>query len=449
MSRVVRGRLLLVGVGAGAAAWGDARDARAGYPDVFGWTPEVVAHAGAGVGDVDTMAAAFVNPAGHAFSARGMRGLSAAVVGSRLEARGERVRIADPWATYGGFVTRPRGGGWLARHLTVALGTHLVSGTVARVSTGYADAPAFPYYQNRTQRLVLLPSVALRLHETLAVGVSANFFAGLRGPADARDAAGREVEATVTQEVYARLAVIAGVRFAPSAQWSFGLAYRQRFSVPYAVATTVNVGGNALAVSVEAEGLYTPDEVVLGARFATARTRWLLDVAWARWSAWRGPFVQVRARLPGLDASPATPDAGLRDTVAVRLGGTVRLDYLRRRAVELRAGLGFETAMVGDQPGRTNLFDGERVVVGLGAGVELPRFWDLDVRLNLAGQLHHLVSRTYTKRVASPAEAARDPGALADEDAATPGVQTTNPGYPSITGGGQAWTVTFGAELVL
>ncbi|MBI5516866.1 MAG: hypothetical protein HY909_23980 [Deltaproteobacteria bacterium] len=430
-----------------------AASALAGYPDVFGLGVESVARAGAGVADSTNFGAAWLNPAGLAFSPGSVLSLGGAFVGSGLVTRGRRVPIEDPFSSPGGLVLRIPGDRWVSRALAFGIGINALPSTLGHIVNGAPDAPMFPYYQNRTQRLVVLPAVALRPHPMLSLGVALNYYASLEGPAEAEEGPLRAVETTITQELRALTTVVLGVRFEPTARWSFGAVYRQRFVAPYAVRTRSNVGGIALDLAVNAEGLATPDEVALGARYRGDRWRLLVDAQWSRWSAWDGPFVRVSATLPGLALTPRSPSGRLQDTYALRLGGSLRAwqGATDDRWVELHAGLGVESSMVHEQPGRTNLLDGPRVLSGAGVTAAVPRpwVWGARFRVGLAVQVHALLPVTLTKRVGTPEEAARDPGVLADEDATLPGTQTRNPGYPTLTGGGFAYTITGGLEIDL
>ncbi len=438
-----------IATGIWAAALASPRAARASDPDLFGWGAASVAQAGAGAATATDFSATFLNPAGLAFGARSTAHLGGTLLASGLGVRGERQDIPDSWGITAGLAVVPRGDTWVARHLAAGVGIYALPDAVIHITTGFPADPAFPYYGNRTQRAVVLPAVALRITDTLSVGVAANVFAGLSGPAAARDGPARAVDATISEAIRARASLVAGVRFDPWPGWSLALVYRQRFEVPYQVSTRNTVGGIPLDITVDAAGLFTPDELVLGAAWRGARWGLTADVRYARWSDWGGPFVNVQATLTGLALTAAPASPGFRDTVSVRAGGRWRTPYAPGRSVELRAGAGYEPTIVGDQTGRTNLIDNDRWIFAAGAAVDLPPVWGVALHLGVGAQVHWMADRTYTKRVGSPVDAARDPSVLADEDASLAGTQTRNPGYPSITGGGAVWTFALGLEVDL
>lgn len=428
-----------------ATAW-------AGYPDVFGAGPVSVARAGSGVASSADGFAAWTNPAGLGFAPRSSVAFGASLLGGALSANGRTYGIAEPFAAPGALVVRPGGDHWLARALAFGAHVHVLPTTIGRIVSGAPDAVTFPYYTNRTQRLVLLPSVALRLGERLSVGLSLNYFAELRGPATASVGPTRGLDTTITEVIRSRTSVVVGARLALSQRWTLGAVYRQRFEAPYAVTTRSDVGGIDLNLAIEADGLVTPDELALGAHYRADRWDLALDLQWSLWSAWAGPFVRVQASLPGLSLAPRLPDANVRDTFAARAGATVRAVGASDRAyLDVHAGLGFESALVGPQRGRTNLVDGERVIVGLGVTYGLPRaaWFPTRARLSFALQGHALVPSTSEKTLSTADDAARDPGALADEDSSLAGVQTRNPGFPTLTGGGFVGTALAAFEVDL
>src|SRR5262245_19542431 len=122
-------------------------------------------------------------------------------------------------------------------------------------------------------------------------------------------------------------------------------------------------------------------------------------------------------------------------------------------SVHWRAGQFYEPSFVLDQPGRGNLIDGPKLGWSLGTGVELRQSKGgsnpvlPSARIDLHAQLVNMLSRRHDKIVSSIEAARDDPNALADEDGSTPGVQISNPGYPSITGSGRV--LTLGATLTL
>lgn len=423
--------------------------ALASGPDLFGQSPEVAALGGAGATTAEEFDATFHNPAGLAFGGRGTFSVGYLRVASWLHIHEETRSIEEPNGIVVGLaepVPLVLGG-----RIRVGLGVYVLPDTIVRVLTRLPDDPTYPLLENRTQRLVVLPGVAVRLASWLAAGVSVNFFAGLDGPASAREGPTRAVETTVYEEIYARAALLAGLRAEPWRSLRIALVYRQEFFVPYAVQTRNLVGGNAIDIDVDARGLYTPHELALGVGWDDGVWRASSEVTYERWGDQDRPYVRVRSVLPAVGplVPPSLPSP-FRDTVHLRLGAGRAVRLAPDRTLELRAGVGFEPAAVAEQTGRQNLLDADKLTTALGAGLVLGDLGTSsggpsagrEVRIDASVSWLHLLPRI-TRKVVSSVEAAReDPSLLADERPAEPGLQLSNPGYPSIEASGEV--LTFG-----
>ena len=129
------------------------------------------------------------------------------------------------------------------------------------------------------------------------------------------------MEPRVDEQILSTLRLNAGLRW-QSSTVALAFVYRQSFSVPFTTVAHTSVAGQPIDLSVDAEGLYTPDELVLGGAW---RARpWLLlslDAQASLWSRWRGPYVVVSSVLPlagALSAPP--PHLQFEDAFALRLG---------------------------------------------------------------------------------------------------------------------------------
>jgi hypothetical protein len=159
------------------------------------------------------------------------------------------------------------------------------------------------------------------------------------------------------------------------------------------------------------------------------------------WSQERSPFTRVTAIINGVRIEPPVPEDGLyRDTVSIRAGGALDHRLSERVSLVYRLGAHFEPTMVADQPGRTNLLDGHKLGLALGAGLVLRDFAPRPIHIDIHAAGTLVTSRRFDK-VVSPVEATRsDPSAIADEDLSMPGDQITNPGFPWVSGGGMVFT---------
>ncbi len=413
-----------------------ASEAHAGVPDVFGLGSEATAQGGAVAASASGFEAVHYNPA--SLSAGSGNSVAVGWLGyaSQLEIREDTAEIAEPQGLLLGL-TRSIAMFGRENGLRLGAGFYVLPDTIVRVLTTFPDEPQYPWFHNRTQRLVVLPGAALRLTDALSVGASANVFAGLSGPARATDGPTRALETSVAEEIFLRMSFAVGARLAVHPEVAWAIAYRHEFFVPYAIQTSNIVGGSSLDIDVEAIGLYTPPELVVGTSWTPPGWTFGLDFTWKAWSGNDRNFVLVESRLPGIGAlDPGLPPSPFRDSFDVRVGGERELPLSGGDSLFLRAGAWFEPTPVLPQTGRTNLLDGDHLVGSIGAGVRLADLLEVPLRIDVHGQWHEILPRTYRKEVHARSD---DPWALADErpGEGAPGIQVSNPGYPQIEAGGR------------
>jgi long-chain fatty acid transport protein len=368
-------RALLVGLTLALAL--RARPAAASAADVFGLGSAETGVAGASAARVRDFSAGYYDPA----ALVGVRAPEASFgllgFGSSLRVRasdGEHgAPMTDPVGILIGAATPVPFTGVLADRLFVGLALYLLPDSIVRVIAHAPEQPFFPLYDNRTQRLIVLPSLAARLWRGLSIGIGINYLAGLSGNVSAAPGATRAIEARVDEAIFAHAAVNAAVRWQVRQDVALALVYRQEFSVPFRTVSRNTVAGQPIDLDVDAEGLFTPHQLVLGGAWQLGRALLSLDLAWSHWSDWRGPYVTVTSELPlvgGIDARP--PRLDYDDTFALRAGFEWLALARGRAQLRLRAGYGFETSPIpADQPATTNLLDGNkhRVAVGVGGRV--------------------------------------------------------------------------------
>ncbi|HVV83291.1 MAG TPA: hypothetical protein VHE35_09435 [Kofleriaceae bacterium] len=427
-----------------AIAAAAAGPAHASPVDVFGLGSRDAAQAGAGVASVDDAAAPLVNPAGLA-RARGKRftiGALAAFANLSIDER--HTGLDEPVGGLFALTAPAPLGGPLAGRLHVGLSMFILPGSVARIIARFPDEPFYPYYQGRTERMVILPALAARVRDDLEVGVAANFLAGLGGGLTAGEGETRAIEARADERVPSVARVIAGVTWAPRADLRLGLAVRQRFEVPFSTVARTEVAGEPIDLDLSASGQFSPAQATAGVTWSRGGSHASLDVTYARWSTYPGPFVEVKSALPLVGPlAAALPAVPWHDTFAARAGG--ELDLGR---VLLRGGYGFETSPVpADQPGVTNLLDGRKHTVAIGLGWRWPRaLGGKGARLDVHLQAQLVADRRMRKTLLATGDDGGSFDGLRDEvvddpnDPATLGVQVSNPGYPSITSGGQVFS---------
>jgi len=430
---------------------GTGGEGRANSAEIFGVGSKTSAMGDAATALVSGPTAAYYNPAGLANGNRAQLHFSTLAYKGWLKVRSDNHSIENPYEFALGLTVAVPFKGKL--HHRIWLGMLLIAhpDILARVISHLPTDPFYPYFDNRTQRLVLIPGLAFRLLDSkrrgrLTLGLGANVFAGLTGVIIGEEGASRSLEARVSEGLSGIFRVVAGLRY--TWRWlNLGFAYRQQFSMPFKTDSFNFVAGGDLNLNVDAQGLFTPHTFVLGMAVKSQKGLSVaLDLSYALWSLWRGPFVDVTSVLPLVgNLVGDTPQVEFKDVFAVRVGAEYRVSLPRKLVLPLRVGVGFETSPVPDQPGRTNLLDGHKLMFSLGGGLDLGRLLKRRVWVDVHLRLHVLVPRTIRKKISVSAEecpATAPPlgpdQALSDEvpcdrtDDTTLGLQISNPGYPYL-----------------
>lgn len=427
----------------------------------------------AGMGDASAAlvhgpVATFYNPAGVANGRRAEFHFSSTAYVGWLKIRQESTSIENPFEFAIGLTVPVPFKGALANRVWIGLLASAHPDILGRVISHLPTDPFYPYFDNRTQRVVVLPTLAFRLldhprYGRLTLGIGVNVFAGLEGVIIGTEGASRSLEARVNQSLSGIFALTAGLRY--SWKWlHVGLAFRQQFSMRFATDSFNFVAGTDLDLSIEAEGLFTPHTFVLGlAATPTRRISVGLDFSYGLWSLYNGPFVRVASVLPLVGSLTGdVPDVEFKDTISAKVGFEYRIPVPKGIHLPVRAGLGFESSPVPDQPGRTNMLDGHKLIISAGMGVDLGLLLGRRVWVDMHLRMHVLIPRTFEK-VLSAAQpecpASRAPlgpdGALLDEvpcdrtNTETLGFQLSNPGYPRLRASGMVFSggFTIGVEL--
>ena len=377
--------------------------------------------------------ATFYSPGGLALGSGVHVELAPTLAISALSAQGERLPIDDPFGIALAFDATVPLGEPLKDRLRFGFGAYLVAPHLARVVVPEQPEPVFPYFENRTQRLVVLPALALKITRALGVGGGVNVLGGVSGAATLTEG---ESDAPRPRVVPARRRASPpspGARSSPAVFLAF--TYRQHFFVPSNIQTSTTVGGLPLAVTVDVgQSLFDPDAFVLGASYGVGHLEAELDATYSVWSIYRAPFVEVHATLPAVDVASVTPPDIAHDVVSVRGAASYRFDLGDHRLF-LRGGVGFEPSMLKSfQQGETNLLDGDKVFVGVGASLELAHVVGHALRFGLGVNTTLVTTMTQDKRACVAAPCPVD--SVAGPDAAHPSVGITNPGFPTLHGGG-------------
>jgi long-chain fatty acid transport protein len=352
-----------------------AAPAAASVGDVFGLGSRAAALAGAATALAEGFEATYYNPARIEGPPRFSLGFLAA--GSLLSANGTRQPIEDPMGILVGATTPLPVGGALRDRIHVGLGLFLLPDKVVR-EIGRAPADAhFPLFDNRTQRVVILPAVAFRLHPKLSLGVAANVLAALGGTVNVREGPLRGLDARVDEDLLTTFAVNAGISIRPTPFITIGLAFREEFSLPFFTNATTGVGGSRFEINLRARTLFEPAAAVLGTAFELSHGLVLAaDLAHKRWSRFPGGLAQVTGSLPlpvgpiaEIPIAPPLPEPRFRDIFAARAGVEWRALERGPWALDVRGGYGFEPSPVPPQTGATSYLDGDKHTFTVGAGL--------------------------------------------------------------------------------
>ncbi len=428
---------------------------RANPIELFGFGSRHAGKAGAVSATCDDFAAGYYNPAGLAFATD--KRLTFGLLGStaNLRIRDDKVGTAEPVGLVIGATTPAPLGGWLENRIHVGFGLYLLPRTIVTIVARVPDEPFYPYYDNRTQRIVILPTVAIRIRDDLAIGGTINFLATMAGGVEASEGATRAIEARVDEEIPSVARINAGVRWRPAQDIDLAFTFRQDFAIPFSTVAINEVAGEPIDLDISADGQFTPMQFVGGAAWHPQNFELALDMVWARWSAYSGPYVRVRSALPLVGPLIGEiPEVPFNDTVAIRLGGEVFFDR-GSGGYSLRGGYAFETSPVPkEQTGVTNLLDGYKNTIAAGAGILFTNaFGKHSLRIDVHASAQLVASRTIDKRLLEDGEEYDPFTSLRDEviddpgDPASLGVQISNPGYPSIDSGGQVFSAGVTAEV--
>lgn len=404
--------------------------ARANPLEVFGLTSRRAGQANTGVAAADDASALYYDPAGLVGSPGGELVVGALAGYSHLSINSGRATLDEPVAIQLAFRTPLRLGRAIADHVTVGLGVHLLPGTLARVDAAAPDEAFYPYYADRLSRMVILPGAAVRLGHGVALGAAFDVLASMSGSSRATET-GDGIDARVDQRAPAIARVLAGLQWQVTPAIRLGAVYRQRFDVPVVTRTQVLVGGDLVDVDLRTTGDFAPHELAAGIAWTGDDLAASLDLGYALWSGYPGPYVRAEsplaAKMPG-----RPPEVPFADTFSVRAG----LESVASEGVVFRGGYGFETSPVPkDQHGVTNLLDGTKHTVAFGAGYVWKR-----LRIDAHAQVQIVTTRRMIKSVYD-GNGPYDPyTSVRDEDPDLAGTQSSNPGYPSLKSGGEVFS---------
>ncbi len=226
-----------------------------------------------------------------------------------------------------------------------------------------SSAPEWFAYGKRHNRLLFIPAVGVKIVDGFSLGFGLPLVLNAVGETTIEGGLSTPVETELEIELRPGFGAVVGFLFAPADWISVGLTYRSEIAMKVDFPAVAVLEGISLPIDLETTQYFTPHQVQFGV--AVNFTDDLLvsmDLAWANWSAYDQPFLEVKSDVAAV-IQPV--DVDFRDVFHLRLGGElVTTDWLT-----LRAGYAFRTSAVGDQSDEpTNLVDSPKHVFSVGAG---------------------------------------------------------------------------------
>lgn len=394
---------------------------RASPVDLFGFGARGQGLAGAIGATASGIESVYYNPAGLAYDERPTFSLAYQYGALDLRYRvgdGAMVRsdaLDTPALSIGFGVPLPFGG-VLKDRLAIGLGFVIPQTSIFIADIERPADPTFILLENRAQTVSIQAALSVRVTDWLALGVGTIALAELDGQIEvAPNAAGR-IGSKVKDQLVADYAPVAGVLVrllpdgdaaAPRHRLSLALTYRGEsradFDLPIEADLGDSFGIPIPEILVHGTAAFDPAEIAFEVAFRvlpelTASAGAMLE----RWSTF--PLPIAYAAVP--EGTPPQPLPDFHDTVGLKTGLEGELALARDVTFLPRLGFAWEPTPSPDQTGFHNHLDGDRTILALGFGLQLGR-----VRIDLAGQWHHLAQRTSTK---------------------VEGTADTNPGFPSI-----------------
>lgn len=421
----------------------------AGAFDVLGAGPTGIAEAGARVARATDGTAAFFNPAGLG-AGQGIHVEIAPMLGiSSLSVQGRTEALDDPFGVLLAADATVPLKGFLEDRIRVGIALYVPPSSALHLLIEPPSHPQFPYFHNRTQRLVIDPAIGIRLPQGISIGGGLDVLGGVEGPADVRPGASGAPEPRISVDATTQVAAHVGVRLDLGDRVHLAAAYRQEFGVPIQIATRSEIGGISLDAAVQIrQALFDPHTFVIGAAFDIDRLELELDASYSVWSAYKGPALGVRAELPGALLTSEESQGLFHDVAAIRAAASYGIDVGRRSEIVLRAGLGFEPSVLSGAPQSfTNYVDGPKLFGGLGGSLALrdvlPKTLRIALGLGVTGVLPDTIEKHACQATPCP------PGTVAGPSADDPSKGITDPGYPRLTSGGALWSGSLGIGVDL
>ena len=410
--------------------------AQASMADMMGLGGRSVAMVNATMTTATAVDACYLNPAALALMSRGFKAsFGYQGIFASLDSGSNSLDIQGGDGILAGIAGVIPLGSFLKDRLGVGLQMYLPRKYLMWMHLHFSDDPHFPLYENRYQRLVLRPALGIRIYEEWAVGVSVNYYVDLAGYLETRGDSTRSLAARGNLELFSNVTADFNVTGEILPGWKTSFMFRMEHFSDADFLTKNQIADLELNLDIDGTTLFEPASIEFATSYDAASIGLLAEFGfiWRFWSDYPGSYTILDAEVPSgtMENKKFTPnhyDIGARDTWELKLGLEQTLGFSHGISLLVRGGYAYESTAIAEQTGRTNMLDSDHHKFGFGLGVSWATGWDLLQRLGLdiGAQLHYMPDVTHTK----------DESLLIDESLSQDGVQSTNAGYPSITGGG-------------
>ncbi len=240
------------------------------------------------------------------------------------------------------------------------------------------DEPRFLYFQDRLDRIMLIPAISIKLLNWLTLGLSINYGTFLNGWIDVRTAYRGGFNPWVEEDFGGTVSSIFGLLLT---KWdlNIGLSYRHMSWIPIENMVLVDYYGDRITFGLMADTFYTPSVYRLSvSKDLKGDFKIALDIQYQRWSLYDGGVLNINAyvtdvissRLKKIDTLP--DEISFRDIIIPGFGIWWHGDI---GGIKINTQIGYAYV-----PGFTTeatsptLIDNNKHIIGLGIGIERSGF---------------------------------------------------------------------------
>ncbi len=412
--------------------------------DTFGATPRVISMGGAGTAVADDAGAVYYNPALLTESRRTTAFLGFNLAAPMLSLNGADAPVANSYTIDLGLNLQIPFGGILANRFALGVLVALPTNGILRLPAFDDASPIYMFYDGRNERLVLSTAFSIRIIDELHIGAGVMVIptatgsisldiSGLSDEDGATDnPAGtpeNERQNVAELDIEYQVAPVVGIVAKPIPELRIGLTWRGEQQLGLSIPATIRIDeqGNTIGILAEYTAFKTPHTIALGVAYKPVSwTTITADVSWLNYKSFVIPAPQISV----LDTSGAVigvdqrANANLSDVFIPRVG--VEFRPAETLGFAFRGGFTWLSSPVPPQTGRSNLLDADSFALAGGIGwhgVEDITLFDSGIDFDLAARWVHMAEFANEKQAILPG----------------------NPGYPTLTGGGNI--VSFHAQL--